>query len=269
MENSETEAFSEFLMDKERSQNTIAAYVKAVELFFEDFKELNKKNMLEFKQLQIQKWKVKTANARIIAMNQYCIFKGHPEYCVKGFKIQQATSLENVITIEEYKKLLSGLYKDGNERGYWMVQFLAKTGARASEFINLPIDSLEKGYCEMWTKGKFRRIYIPQTLIEESRVFFEKQNSDFLFPNRYGRKMSTRGLAQLIRNWAKKYGIRKEVAHPHAFRHLYAIQFLHQNQNIALLADLMGHSSVSTTSIYLRLSKEEQIRQFNEAAERW
>lgn len=81
--------------------------------------------------------------------------------------------------------------------------------------------------------------------------------------------MSTRGLAQLIRNWAKKYGIRKEVAHPHAFRHLYAIQFLHQNQNIALLADLMGHSSVSTTSIYLRLSKEEQIRQFNEAAARW
>ena len=127
-------------------------------------------------------------------------------------------------------------------------------------------DGLETGYCEMWTKGKIRRIYIPQSLIDESRDYFEKQDSEWLFTNRYGTQLSTRGVAQLIKNWCKRYGIRPEVAHPHSFRHLYAIAFLQHNSNIALLADLMGHSDVSTTSIYLKLSKEEQMRQFNEAS---
>lgn len=265
----EKEAFREWLMEKERAQNTIDAYMKSVDLFFSEFSEISKKNMLDFKQSQIQKRKPKTANARIIAMNQYCIFRGHTEYCIKGFKIQSATAVENVISIEEYKRMLDGLLRDGNERGYWLLQFLAKTGARASEFVNLTKESLDKGYCEMWTKGKFRRIYIPKILIDESKDFFQRQNSEYLFPNKYGKRMSTRGLSQLIKNWAESYGVREEVAHPHAFRHLYAIQFLKQNQNIALLADLMGHSSVETTSIYLRLSKEEQMRQFNEATVKW
>lgn len=265
----ETDAFREWLIEKERSQNTIDTYTKSVKLFFDEFSELSKKNMLAFKNSQIQKWKPKTANTRVIALNQYCIFKGHPEMCVKGFKIQQSTSVENVITIEEYNRMLEGLKKDGNERGYWMVQYLAKTGARASEFIRLPKSALEKGYCEIWTKGKFRRIYIPKALIDESKEFLMKQDSEYLFPNRYGKRMTTRGISQLIKNWGKKYGVRDEVAHPHAFRHLYAIQFLKHNQNIALLADLMGHSNVSTTSIYLRLSKEEQMKQFNETAVAW
>lgn len=82
-----------------------------------------------------------------------------------------------------------------------------------------------------------------------------------------GRVRPGRNRRRSISRWAKKYGIRGEVAHPHSFRHLYAIEFLQHNSNIALLADLMGHSSVNTTSIYLKLSKEEQMRQFNEASD--
>lgn len=103
-------------------------------------------------------------------------------------------------------------------------------------------------------------------LIEESKEYFLKQDTNYLFPNRYGGQMSRRGVEQNIRNWAAKYGVRKEVAHPHSLRHLYAIEFLKRNSNIALLADLMGHSSISTTSIYLKLSKEEQMKQFNDAS---
>lgn len=76
--------------------------------------------------------------------------------------------------------------------------------------------------------------------------------------------MTTRGVASAIKRCVK-YGIREEVLHPHSFRHLYAIQFLKNNNNIALLADLMGHENISTTSIYLRLSSEEQKEQFNKA----
>lgn len=260
------EAFREYLMDKERAWNTIDNYTRSVDIFFSRYPELSKKTMLDFKRWQLEQWKPKTANNRIIAMNQFCIFMGRPEYCVKGVKIHQSTSVENVITLEEYETLLNGLQADGKEKGYWMIKYLAKTGARASEFIRLTRDSLETGYCEMWTKGKIRRIYIPQALIDESYDFFKAQDSEWLFTNRYGEQMSTRGVAQLIVNWCKKYGIRPEVAHPHAFRHLYAIEFLKNNSNISLLADLMGHASVNTTSIYLKLSKEEQMRQFNEAS---
>lgn len=222
--------------------------------------------MLDFKQWQLEKWTPKTAHNRVVAMNQYCKFIGHPEYCVKGIKIHQSAAVENVITIEEYEQLLNGLQEDGDEKGYWMVKYLAKTGARVSEFIRLDKSGLEKGYCEMWTKGKIRRIYIPKSLIEESRDYFDKVDSEYLFPNRYNKQMSIRGVDDHLKRYAQKYGIRIEVMHPHSFRHLYAIEFLKHNPNIALLSDLMGHSSVNTTSIYLKLSKEEQMKQFNEAS---
>lgn len=266
MRTEKIKGFELYLMEMERSENTIDNYTRFVSIFFERYDEVNKANMLDFKKWQLEKWKPKTAHNRVAAMNQFCIFAGHLEYCVKGIKIHGSTSVENVITLEEYYLLLEGLKKDGNEKGYWMVKFLAKTGARVSEFIRLTKGSLGKGYCEMWTKGKIRRIYIPQALIEESRGYFSKQGGEYLFPNRSGVQMTERGVAQNIKNWAKKYGIRVEAAHPHAFRHLYAIEFLKHNSNIALLADLMGHSSVNTTSIYLKLSKEEQMKQFNEAA---
>lgn len=260
------EEFILYLRDAERSENTIDSYRRSMQIFLSRYPEVNKKNMLDFKRWQLEKWKPKTAHNRITAMNQYCQFIGHPEYCVKGIKIHQSNTVENVISLEEYERLLNGLQQDGNEKGYWMIKFLAKTGARVSEFICLTKDGLETGYCEMWTKGKIRRIYIPKSLADESREYFQKTDSKLLFTNRYGNQLSERGVAENIKRWAKKYGIRKEVAHPHAFRHLYAIEFLRHNPNIALLADLMGHSSINTTSIYLKLSKEEQMRQFNEAS---
>lgn len=260
------EEFRDYLMDLERSENTIDNYCRSVDIFFKKYGELSKENMLEFKRWQLEKWKPKTAHNRVVAMNQYCIFSGHPELCVKGIKIHGSSAVENVITVEEYYKLLNGLKSDGNEKGYWMIRYLAKTGARASEFVNLTKKSLDLGYCEMWTKGKIRRIYIPASLIEESRDFIAKQPSEYLFCGRGGTKMTTRGLESNIKRWGKKYGVREEVAYPHSFRHLFAIEFLKQNSNIALLADLMGHSSVGTTAIYLKLSKEEQMRQLNEAS---
>lgn len=266
METDNSKEFRFYLMDMERSENTIDSYIRSVSIFFKRYKVVNKQNMLDFKKWQLEKWKPKTAHNRISGMNQYCKFIGHEEYCVKGVKIHNSTTVENVITLAEYNRLLAGLERDGNKKGYWLIKFLAKTGARVSEFVRLTKDGLETGYCEMQTKGKIRRIYIPKSLSEESREYFQNTDTELLFTNRYGKQLTDRGVSQLIKNWARKYGIRKEVAHPHSFRHLYAIEFLKHNSNIALLADLMGHSSVNTTSIYLKLSKEEQMRQFNEAS---
>lgn len=260
--------FRKYLNEEERSRNTIDNYIQSVKDYFSRYEELNKQNMIQYKQKLFEEGKKpKTVHNRCVGINQFCRFLGKQELCIKSVKIHQSSTVENVISLEEFNQLLRCLKEDKDEKGYWMVKFLGKTGARVSEFTRLTKKGLETGYCEMWTKGKIRRIYIPKTLIEESRQYFGTIKGDVLFPSRYGSEMTSRGVASRLNQMAKKYGIRKEVMHPHSFRHLYAIEFLKRNPNIALLADLMGHSSVNTTSIYLKLSKEEQMKQFNKASD--
>lgn len=255
--------FKDYLIENEKSQNTISTYIDALNKYFSIFTEISKSNMIEYKRRMLEEFSPKTAANRCIAMNQYCEFLKKPECKVKGIKIHKQSSVENVISIEEYFYLLKSLEEEKRERDYWMIQFLAKTGARVSEFVRFERKHLEIGEVQLWTKGKIRKILIPQNLIEESKEYFDKTpENKWMFPNKYGQQMSTRGVAEIINRFAK-YGIRKEVLHPHSFRHLYAIQFLEKDGNIALLADLMGHESIDTTSIYLRLSAEEQRKRFN------
>lgn len=259
------EAFREYLIDNEKSDNTIDNYMYAVNQFFAEYDEVTKRNMIEFKKKKLEEFSPKTAANRCIGMNQFCKFIGKEDCAVKSIKIHKQSSVENVPTIEEYEYLLGCLRQDEKWKTYWMIQFLAKTGARVSEFVRFEKKHLEEGEVILWTKGKIRKILIPKDLIEASKTYFEKeQESRYLFPNRYGDMMTTKGVSENIKR-LKKYGVRKEILHPHAFRHLYAVQFLKNNSNIALLADLMGHESVDTTAIYLRLSAEEQKEQFNNA----
>lgn len=268
MEADQIEAFREYLIDDEKAENTIDNYIFSARTFFTMYPELNKRNMIDFKKCMINKYSPKTAAIRCIAMNKFCDFCGMPECKVKSVKIHKCATVENVITREQCQKMLDGLKADGKEKGYWMIMFLSRTGARVSELVKMDKKCLDKGVCEIWTKGKIRRILIPDWLIEESRSYFDTVEGDYLFPSMYGggtKMMTTRGVDSDIKGWAKRYGIPKEVAHAHSFRHLFAIEFLKNNKNIALLSDLMGHESVDTTAIYLKLSANEQKKQFNDA----
>lgn len=259
------EEFEEWLIENEKSENTIDNYLYAVNQFFSEYDEITKKNMIDFKKKKLEETSPKTAANRCIGMNQYCKFVGKEDCMVKSIKIHKQNSVENVPTIEEYQYLLECLKKDKKWKTYWMIQFLAKTGARVSEFVRFERKHLKEGEVTLWTKGKIRKILIPKDLIEKSDKYFKSEpETKYLFPNQHGEMMSTRGVAAAIKR-CSRYGIRKEILHPHAFRHLYAVQFLRKNKNIALLADLMGHESVDTTAIYLRLSAEEQRNQFNSA----
>ena len=87
------------------------------------------------------------------------------------------------------------------------------------------------------------------------------RSSGYLFLNRYGERITTRGISQQLKNYADKYGLDKKVVYPHSFRHRYAKNFLEKYNDIALLADLMGHESIETTRIYLLSTGEEHSRQ--------
>jgi len=263
----EVEEFRNWLTNEERSPSTIRSYCHSVNLFFREYGELTKENVIAFKREQVESHAPKTAANRVTALNCFCNFSCRYECRVKMVRIQKRHTIENVITLDQLDRLTQGLYEDGNIRGYWMVQFLAKTGVRISEFVRMDKGGLKTGTCEMWTKGKIRRIRIPDMLIRESRQYFETVPGTLLFPNRYGNQMTTRGAAADLARWAGKYGIPREVAHPHSFRHLFAIEFLKRNHDITLLSDLLGHEDINTTAGYLRLSEDQQRAEFNRAME--
>lgn len=144
---------------------------------------------------------------------------------------------------------------------YFVVRFLAATGARVSELVQLKIEHVNIGYYDIYTKGgKIRRLFIPKKLREETLVWLSEKERDsgYLFLNRFGERITTRGIAQQLKNIAVRYGLNQKVIYPHSFRHRYAKNFLEKFNDISLLADLMGHESIETTRIYLRRTASEQ-----------
>lgn len=255
------EKFKKNLMHANMAQNTITAYVYAVNDFYSRYKELNKKNLLLYKTHLIENFKPKTVNLRILALNKYVDFLRKPNLRVKSIKLQQRTYLENVISNADYTFLKNRLKKDGKQELYFIVRFLAATGARVSELVQLKVEHVDAGYYDIYTKGgKIRRLFIPKKLRDEALKWLNEQGreSGYLFLNRQGRRITTRGVAQQLKHAALTYGLDTRVVYPHSFRHRYAKNFLDKFNDIALLADLMGHESIETTRIYLRRTASEQ-----------
>ncbi len=243
------------------AKNTVTAYLYAVKEYNKRHKELNKRNLLIYKTYLIESYKPKTVNLRIQAINKYLEYMGKQKLRLKSVKVQQRSYLENVITNADYIFLKKKLKKEDNLLWYFVVRFLAATGARVSELIQLKVEHIYLGYYDIYTKGgKIRRIYIPNILKVETIKWLEEQGraSGYLFLNRYGERITTRGISQQLKNYANKYGMNEKVVYPHSFRHRFAKNFLEKFNDISLLADLMGHESIETTRIYLRRSSSEQ-----------
>lgn len=264
MDNS-IESFRAHLIENERSRETINAYMQSVLQYHGMFDEISKENMIKYKQWLLENRKPGTANLRCTGINRYLDFIGRPECKVKSIRIHSRASAENVPTDEEYNRLINGLKSDGRIKEYFMIKFMANTGCRVSELVKMEKSCLDKGEFTLWTKGKIRRILIPASLIDESKDYFKTVDSRYLFPNKYGTMMSTRGVSSQLVKYGELYNIRREVLHAHAFRHYFAIHFLKANNNLSLLQNLLGHESIATTSIYLQLSTEEQKNALNNA----
>ncbi|VQD10105.1 integrase/recombinase, phage integrase family [Streptococcus pneumoniae] len=130
-----------------------------------------------------------------------------------------------------------------------------------SELIKLKVEHVEIGYFDIYSKGgKIRRLYIPKKLRNSCLSWLESENrrSGYLFLNKFNEPITARGVAQQLKNYADKYKMNPKVIYPHSFRHLFAKNFLAKYNDIALLADLMGHESIETTRIYLRKTATEQ-----------
>ena len=253
--------FRHFLMQQNLSENTINSYVFTVENFFVNYNEINKKNLLAYKGMLVEKYKAKTVNLRIQGINKFLEFIKKDKDKLKFIKIQQKTYLENVISNADYEFFKNQLKKDKNIDWYFVVRFLGATGARVSELVQIKVEHVKLGYIDLYTKGgKIRRIYIAKRLQNEALKWLESKNkeSGYIFCNKRGERLTTRGVAHQLKELAVKYKMNSNVIYPHSFRHRFAKNFLDKYNDIALLADLMGHESIETTRIYLRRTSEEQ-----------
>lgn len=249
-------------MQTNLSPNTIESYCRSANQFHEMYDGIiTKKNLLSYKGFLIENYKPKTINIRILGVNKYLEFCKLEKLKLKVIKIQQKTFIENVISDADYEFFKKKLKKDGRINWYFIVRFLAATGARVSELIQIKVEHIKVGFIDIYGKGgKVRRIYIPNALCKETDNWLMAigVDSGYLFLNRFGEKITTRGIAHQLKNFAAEYGMDTKVVYPHSFRHRFAKSFLDKCNDLALLADLMGHESIETTRIYLRKTANEQ-----------
>ena len=214
--------FQKHLAKTNLAKNTIASYVWTVNYFLNHYKEVNKNNLLAYKGYLVENFKPQTVNLRLQGVNKYLEFTKQEKLKVKFVKVQQKNFLENVISNADYKFLKTKLKADGYDEWYFVVWFMAATGARVSELLHIKAEHVKVGYLDLYSKGgKIRRLYIPKSLRAEASKWINEKGltSGYIFLNRFGQRITTRGIAQQLKHFAEKYGLNRDVVYPHSFRH--------------------------------------------------
>ena len=255
------EEFERHLRGTNLSENTKASYLFAVRQYNDQYGEVTQKNLRAYKVWLIENYKPKTVNLRLRAINCYLESVGKEKWKLPFVRVQQKAFLENVISEADYEYIKNCLKRDNEMFWYFVIRFLAATGARVSELIQIKVEHIKLGHLDLYSKGgKLRRIYIPKALQDEALSWLaeKQQETGFIFLNKYGERITTRGISGQLKKLAVRYEIDPVVVYPHSFRHRFAKSFLERCNDIAFLADLMGHESIETTRIYLRKTATEQ-----------
>lgn len=260
------EAFTTYLDSRNMSDNTIQSYTFALRQFFSLYPEVSFSNMKLYKLFLLEHYKPQTVNLRIRALNSFIEFQKLNPGRIPMVRIQQKNYFDNVISKADYEYLKACLLRDGKYSYYFLIRFMAATGARVSEVVQIEAEDIYAGYKDIYSKGnKVHRIYIPKSLQRDTVKWLKTLHKEHgpIFLNRFGRPISPGGIRSQLKTVANIYGMTPEVVHPHSFRHRFAKSFIEQCSDIALLSDLLGHANLETTRIYLRRSSSEQYEIVN------
>lgn len=265
--------YKKWLKNKNMSISTIDNYMQKLNYIFKNKRKVDKDYLFTVKSRLEEKISARTVNLYVNAINSYINFyvekfddSIYLKLKMKCIKITKKNYLENVISYAEYLQFTQWLKENKEYKYYYLVITLGCTGMRISELTKCNVQAVKLGYFDVIGKGgKSRRIYIPKKLQKELLVYIHDNNlQQFLFTNKKNKKITERGIAHQLKFLAKKSGVNEKVVYPHSFRHMYAKQFISKRQDIALLADLLGHSHIETTRIYLRMTSEEQKKVVDE-----
>lgn len=288
------------LIRKEKSNKTIGEYYRDVLQFIEslqDNKDVTVEDLTQYKQdLKNKEGKkektnlsISSINRKIISINAFLTFCGLQDLKVKQVKEQSKQdnfSDDNIITWNDYNKILERAEKEGNQNIYYGVMTLALTGLRYNELRFLTIESLNSKKIYVNNKGKIREIFLNPSLCKillgwaKSRgiatgIIFQTKNGTFISNPQFSRALK-KVVGQL------RY-IKKDKVHPHAFRHLFAKSILDNKQfikdkdgnvkevtlerKLLDLADILGHSSLETTRLYCKSTSNEKQKMINSMIE--
>lgn len=255
------------LINRELSQGTINNYLRAVKDFLEYAadKEITKELLIQYKKELLDKYKISTANIKIVMINNYLNFM-NKDISIKQESIQRNTTLDNVLSENDYKRLVRMASTRNKPRTKALIYILYYTGVRVSEIKFLTVEALNKGYIDIENKGKHRRVPISKRLDKELKDFINQEGitKGQIIRNSRGEPLSRSQIFKDLKWIGGQARVKKSKVYPHSFRHLFAVQWLkHNNQNTLALANLLGHSSLETTRIYATLSTDEQRKTIN------
>lgn len=258
------------LRGEERSSGTIAKYRRDVEHFVRWLSgaPIDKEQVIAWKEELLAKaYSPRTINSMLAALNRFFGFMNWT-IKVRALRIQHQLfrAPERELTRDEYKRLLSAAQESGQERLALIMETLCSTGIRISELRHITAETVKKGRTTICLKGKIRTILLPQKLCRKLLKYMKRQKiaAGEVFCTKSGRGISRRQVWYEMKRLCKIAGVASTKVFPHNLRRIFAVAFYKTSRDIARLADVLGHSSIETTRIYLAVSGIEQMHQIDE-----
>ncbi len=265
---SQINAFTQLLREEEREPATIEKYMRDIRMFaaWAKGREVSKELSAAWKEhLKADGLQPGTVNSKLSVLNRFCAFLGREDCRAKYLKIQHRLfrPTDRNLTKEEYQRLLDAASGVGKERLALLMEVICATGIRVSEVRHITVEAAQAGRADVALKGKIRTILIPGKLCRKLQKYARKQKivSGEIFLTRNGRGMSRRQIWAEMKGLCQKARVMPSKVFPHNLRHLFARTFYRVYKDVVRLADMLGHSSIETTRIYLISTGLEHARQ--------
>ena len=259
--------YAAYLRSEEKAESTIKNYLRDTLNFrqWANERPITKDLTAQWRSgLLAQNYAPATVNAKIAAVNSLLQFMGLAECHVKAVNIQRCAFRDESrdLTKDEYLKLLETAQNAGCERLELLMEAVCATGVRVSEVHYITVEAARMQRADIALKGKIRSILLPQKLCRKLLKYAKRQNitSGAVFRTRSGKPVSRGQIWAEMKSLCKKAGVAASKVFPHNLRHLFAVVYYKVHRDIVKLADLLGHSSINTTRIYLVTTGAEHAR---------
>lgn len=261
------QGFKKYLREDEKSENTVEKYLRDVLAFaaYLGGTEVTKETVIAYKdKLLSENYAVRSINSMLASLNSLFSFFGWEDLKVKSIKLQRQIYCpeEKELTKTEYMRLVNTAKKKGNERLNLILQTICGTGIRVSELQYITAEAIKSGEAVVSLKGKIRLVFIVKALQKKLLRYAAEQKieSGCIFVTRTGKPMSRTNIWREMKNLCKQANVNPQKVFPHNLRHLFARVFYGIEKDIAKLADILGHSSINTTRIYIISTGNEHRR---------
>ena len=259
--------FREELGRMERSLATIDKYTRDLRAFYRwlpEGKRVDKEAVMAYKAHLCGGYAPASVNSMLAALRTFFRWAGWTECDVKLLRLQRRVfgEKERELSREEYQRLFRAAEEQGKGRLSLLLQIMAATGVRVSEVRYITVEAAEAGKAEISLKGKIRVVLLPGKLCRKLLKHARREGiaSGPVIRTRSGRPMGRKEIWAQMKGLCGAAGVEVKKVFPHNLRHLFARTFYNVQKDIVKLADLLGHSSVNTTRIYLLSSGEEHLK---------